>query len=149
MRVLLALPTMTRTLTRFAFAAALVAGHSFAAMFPPQPGDLAALIPFSFQAGEETMRAGEYLIQLRDSAIEICEDGVYCETVHTDSTADEARAGALALFFAKSGDERRFVRVIRKEAAAHPCADAVGESIETRELSVQYNEFAGLAMTWR
>ena len=81
------------TITRTSIIALIFSTLSFAGIFPPQEGDLTAEIPFQFVLQGKTLPAGNYIIRAEDDGqIEICEDGVYCETVKT-----YARPAATAL----------------------------------------------------
>ena len=99
-----------RNITRFILAAQLAALTLSAGIFPPEKGDLAASIPFSFRIGSSVMAAGEYIIRADERGhIELCEDGVYCTTMTTSGSSIQGQNPDL--MFAKFGTELKFVGI--------------------------------------
>jgi hypothetical protein len=130
--------------TRLILGSLVVTGSVTAQMIPPQDGDLAAHVPFSFTVGESTLPAGEYLLRVNpDGSILICEDGVYCNAVR-DLTVRRA-AAAPSLVFVQTEHETRFAGL--GEPADAPCAEL--KTVQSRKLSIDRFEGALFAMAWR
>ncbi len=84
------------TITRTSIIALFFSTFSFAGIFPPQEGDLTAEIPFEFVLQGKTLSAGNYIMRAEeDGQVEICEDGVYCETVKTYARSREKVSGRI------------------------------------------------------
>lgn len=84
------------TIIRISLIALIFSTLSFAGLFPPRDGDLTAEIPFEFVLQGKTLPAGNYIIRAEESGrVEICEDGVYCETVETRVERGEKSMGRI------------------------------------------------------
>ena len=83
-------------ITRTSIIALIFSTISFAGIYPPQEGDLTAEIPFEFVLQGKTLPAGNYIMRAEeDGNIEICEDGVYCETVRARVKSGEKSMGRI------------------------------------------------------
>jgi hypothetical protein len=85
-----------------------------AQVYPPVPGDLKLTAVFDFVAEKQALSAGNYIVhwEKASNTLEICEDGVSCETVQA-SAIKAARTPArpkvilaamqTGIFFGRSG----------------------------------------------
>ena len=143
------------TFTRTSILALLFSTLSFGGIYPPQEGDLTAEIPFQFVVNAKTLPAGNYIIRAgQNGQVEVCEDGVYCETVRTrvqSGTKEALRVefrhdGAayhLSLLQATGGAQHD---IPSSQEAAHG-SDNATTSIEARPLCV-HDHTASAAPTW-
>ena len=107
------------TITRTSIIALIFSTLSFAGIFPPQEGDLTAEIPFEFVLQGKTLPAGNYIIRAEESGqVEICEDGVYCETVETRVQRGEKSMGRIDLLGRIYGYSVKDVTILSDEHAA-------------------------------
>jgi hypothetical protein len=61
----------------------LFAKLAAAQVYPPEPGDFKVTAPFDFMVEKQALPPGNYIIQWEKASnkLQICEDGVLCETV--------------------------------------------------------------------
>jgi len=84
------------TLIRTSIITLIVGTLSFAGIIPPREGDLTADIPFQFVLQGKTLPSGYYIIRAeQDGRVQICEDGVYCESVKTYKKTGEQGVGRI------------------------------------------------------
>jgi hypothetical protein len=135
---------------------------SFAGIFPPQEGDLVSHVSFGFVLDGKTLPAGNYIIRTDQSSgrIEICEDGVYCETAQailvTRSNEAEARVVfrrdgiRYHLLAVVAADGTRYELASEPEPLILPSGDGSEDrkEVEARLLRINQNAGLGLAMTW-
>ncbi len=151
---------LTNRILRTSAITALFAMSAVAGIYPPTPGDLTVSVPFDFVVGNQTLRAGEYILHQDGpgTELEICEDGVYCVTVQAAVAIVEEAPAQPQLIFQQHGDRYVLTSVWSSKhggatlAASHaesPKAEA-GRMRETclqaRELCFHLNK--GLASSW-
>lgn len=63
----------------------LFAKLAAAQVYPPEPGDFKVTAPFDFVVGKQALPPGNYVVHWEKASnkLQICEDGVLCETVKT------------------------------------------------------------------
>jgi hypothetical protein len=150
--------TMT-TITRTSIIALIFSTLSFAGIYPPQEGDLTAEIPFQFVLQGKTLPAGNYIMRADEGQVEICEDGVYCETVKTYSRAGEKAAGRIEFRHDGTAYHLTVLQVVagmRHQMPAEPepmimpsgDGDESITSIEARPLCIHNHAGTALTPAW-
>ena len=84
-----------------------------AQIYPPKPGNFKVTASFDFVVERQVLPPGNYIVH-RDKAsnrLQICEDGVICETVETAAVQASETPTQPKLVFSCDGD-RHFVRQI-------------------------------------
>ena len=139
----------------------LISCVSLSAIVPPEPGDISATIPFEFVLDGKAMPAGNYLIRADEATgnVEICEDGVYCETVAATPTQARGKGSKARIVFMRDGaryylcalfsDQGAHYEVTRIEdrAAGSPRASE-STQIEARPLCIHKARGSGRALAW-
>ena len=148
------------TITRTSILTLIVSTLSFAGIFPPQEGDLTTEIPFAFVLQGKTLPPGNYIIRAEENGqVEICEDGVYCETVKTYVRPGEEAASRIefrhdGLAYHLSVIEVSAGRRHQVPAEPEPMILPSGDddesitSIEARPLCIHSHAGGGLAPAW-
>ena len=148
------------TITRTSLVALIFSTISFAGIFPPQEGDLTAEIPFQFVVQGKTLPAGNYIIRAEESGqVEICEDGVYCETVTTRVRPGETSMGriefrhdgaAYHLLLLEGPAGTRHHLPAEPEPMILPSGDSDESitSVQARPLCIHTHTGTGLAPAW-
>jgi hypothetical protein len=144
---------------------ALVASPALASgsLFPPVSGDLCANIPFAFIVASKVLPAGNYVVRIHGDSgvVEICEEGIYCESVVT-SPVEVVQAPAKAeLAFRKYGDQYFLSQIWPAGRVGRHLPDSslqpnVTEAIRTweaafveaRSMCIHRNAGLGVAATW-
>jgi hypothetical protein len=85
----------------------LFAKLAAAQIYPPQPGDFKLAAPFDFVAEKQTLPAGNYIVHREkvSNKLQICEDGVTCETVETTAVKPAEIPTCPKLVFNRYGDK--------------------------------------------
>jgi hypothetical protein len=151
--------TMT-IITRTSIIALIFSTISFAGIYPPQEGDLTAEIPFEFVLQGKTLPAGNYIMRAEeDGNIEICEDGVYCETVRARVKSGEKSMGRiefrhdgaayhLSLLEGPTGTRHQMPTEPEPMIPLSGDADEAITSVEVRPLHIDSHAGMGLTPTW-
>jgi hypothetical protein len=132
-------------------------------LFPPVKGDLCANIPFEFIVGSKVLPAGSYVVRIDNESgvVEICEDGIYCESVVTSPVEATQVPANAELAFRKYGDQyflsqiwpRGLVGRHLPDSSLQPnISEAIrtweGAFVEARPMCIHENAGLGLAKTW-
>lgn len=133
------------------------------ALFPPAQGDLCANIPFEFIVGSKVLPAGNYVVRINNETglVEVCEDGIYCESVVT-SPVEAVQAPAQAeLAFRKYGEQYFLSQIWSTGRVGRHLPDSslqpnVTEAIRTweaafveaRPMCIHQNAGLGVTPTW-
>ena len=148
------------TITRTSIIALIFSTLSFAGIFPPQEGDLTAEIPFEFVLQGKTLPAGNYIIRAEESGqVEICEDGVYCDTVKTRVQHGEKSMGRiefrhdgaayhLSMFEGPTGTRHQMPAEPEPMIPLSGDADESITSVAVRPLHIHTHSGMGLAAAW-
>ena len=86
---------------------------AIAQIYPPEPGDFKVTASFDFVVEQQSLPTGNYIVH-RDKVsnrLQICEDGVICETVETIAVPASETPTQPKLVFSCYGD-RHFLRQI-------------------------------------
>lgn len=132
-------------------------------LFPPVQGDLCANIPFEFIVGGKVLPAGNYVVRINNETglVEVCEDGIYCESIVT-SPVEAVQAPAQAeLAFRKYGDQYFLSQIWSTGRVGRHLPDSslqpnVTEAIRTweaafveaRPMCIHQNAGLGVTPTW-
>ena len=84
-----------------------------AQVYPPEPGDFKMTAPFDFVAEKQALPPGNYTVhwEKASNTLQICEDGVSCETVHASAIkAPETPAQPKVIF--SRYEDRHFLQQI-------------------------------------
>ena len=152
--------TMTNRILRISMLTALFVMSAAAGIYPPVPGDLTVSVPFDFVVGNQTLRAGEYIVHQDGpgTELEICEDGVYCVTVQAAVANIEEAPAQPQLIFQQHGDRYVLTSVWSSKHGGATLAASHAESpkaaagrmpetcLQARELCFHLNK--GLASSW-
>jgi hypothetical protein len=78
-----------------------------AQIYPPDPGDFKLTASFDFVVEKQLMHSGNYIVHNEKSSgrIQICEDGVICETVDTTAMQPLKISTQPKLVFNRYGDK--------------------------------------------
>jgi hypothetical protein len=134
---------------------AMSSSFGFAQLYPPRSGDLAASIPFDFEANGKSMKAGEYIVRAdsESGVVSICQDGVYCASIEASRLGRDDRKDRLQLVFTKHGGKYylSFVICEQGECFELPMLQSQGaddrfERVKARKLVI--HQFKGLPMSW-
>lgn len=148
------------TLIRTSIMILIASTLSFAGIIPPQEGDLTADIPFQFVLQGKTLPAGYYIIRAEeDGQVQICEDGVYCESVKTHKRNGQNGAGRidfrhdglafhLSLLTDPAGAEHRFPAEPEPLILPSGDDDESVTSVEARPLCMHNHAGMGLTPAW-
>ena len=150
--------TLIRTCLVFVFCNTL----SFAALIPAQEGDLSSDVGFSFVLNGKTLPAGGYIIRAHRAKgrVEICEDGVYCETVQAEFVRPGKEVQSRIVFrhdgaryelsYIIAADGTRYQLPTEPEPLILPSGDDSEEftKVEARPLCIHQHGPNGLAMAW-
>ena len=84
-----------------------------AQVYPPEPGDFKVTAPFNFVVGKQALPAGNYIVHWEKASnkLQICEDGVICETVETAAIKAPKIPAQPKVIFNRYGDNQ-FLRQI-------------------------------------
>lgn len=133
------------------------------ALFPPVEGDLCATIPFEFIVGGKTLPAGNYVMRVggEGGIVEICEDGVYCQTIASSPVEVASAPAGPELAFRKYGNQYFLSQIwpggrVGRHLPQSSVEPAVNQSIRTWEAAyvaarptcIHENAGMGLASTW-
>jgi hypothetical protein len=147
------------TLIRTSIITLITATLSFAGIIPPREGDLTANIPFQFVLQGKTLPAGYYIIRAeKDGQVQICEDGVYCESVKTYTKSGENGAGRIEFrhdgtafhlsLLADPTGTRHQVPIDEPLILPSGDGDESVTSVEVRPLYMHSHTGMGLAPAW-
>jgi hypothetical protein len=148
------------TITRASLIALIFSTLSFAGIYPPREGDLTAEIPFEFVLQGKTLPAGNYIIRTEKSGqVEVCEDGVYCETVMTRVQPGDKSMGRiefrhdgaayhLSLLEAPAGTRHQMPAEPEPMILLSGDSDESVTSVEARPLCIHTHTGMGLAAAW-
>jgi len=133
------------------------------ALFPPVQGDVCANIPFAFIVGSKVLPAGSYVVRINHETglVEICEDGIYCESVVTSPVEAVQAPAKPELAFRKYGDQYFLSQIWATGRVGRHLPDSslqpnVSEAIRTweaafveaRPMCIHQNAGLGVAPTW-
>ena len=150
------------TLTRTCLVGFVFSTLSFAGLFPAEEGDLSSDVRFSFSVNGKTLPAGGYIIRANpeNGQLDICEDGVYCETVQAQFVRPGKEAQARIVFrqdgssFQLShiigADGTRFELPAETEPMILPSGDDAEEftNVAAKPLCIHNHSGSGLAKAW-
>ena len=91
----------------------LFAQLAAAQVYPPQPGDFKVTAPFDFVVEKQALPPGNYIVHWEKASnkLQICEDGVLCETVDTVAIKAPKIPVQPKVIFSRYGD-KHFLRQI-------------------------------------
>ena len=91
----------------------LFARVAAAQVYPPVPGDLKVTAPFNFVAEKQALPPGNYIVHWEKASnkLQICEDGVSCETVQAVAIQGPKHSAQPKVIFSRYGD-KHFLRQI-------------------------------------
>jgi hypothetical protein len=84
-----------------------------AQVYPPEPGDFKVTAPFDFAVEKQTLSPGNYIVHWEKASnrLQICEDGVLCETVDMVAIQAPETPAQPKVIFNRHGD-KHFLRQI-------------------------------------
>jgi len=84
-----------------------------AQVYPPEPGDFKVTAPFDFVVEKQALSPGNYIVyrEKASNKLQICEDGVLCETVEAAAIKAPKIPGQPKMLFSRYGD-KHFLRQI-------------------------------------
>jgi hypothetical protein len=84
-----------------------------AQVYPPVPGDFKVTAPFDFVAEKQALPPGNYIVHWDKASnrLQICEDGVSCETVQAVAIKAPKSSAQPKMIFSRYGD-KHFLRQI-------------------------------------
>ncbi len=150
------------TLTRTCLVGFLFSTLSFAGLFPAQEGDLSSDVRFSFAVNGKTMQAGGYIIRADSTSgrLDICEDGVYCQTVQAAFVRPGKEVQA-RIVFRQDGASFQLSHIITPDGTRYelpaepepmilPSGDDAEEftKVEAKPLCIHNHGGSGLAKAW-
>jgi len=133
------------------------------ALFPPVQGDLCANIPFEFIVGSKVLPAGNYIVRInhQSGVVEICEEGVYCESAVTSPVEAVQGPAKPELAFRKYGNQYflsqiwpagRVGRHLPDSSLQPNVSETIrtweAEFVEARPMCVHQNAGLGVTPTW-
>jgi hypothetical protein len=85
----------------------LVPKLAAAQAYPPESGDIKLVASFEFVVGKRVLNPGNYVIHKEKSSgeLQICEDGIICETVATNAVQAAEISAQPKVVFNGSGDK--------------------------------------------
>jgi hypothetical protein len=85
----------------------LVPALALGSLFPPVPGDLCTSVPFAFIVGSKVLPAGNYIVRVHNESgvVEICEEGIYCESVVSSPVEAAYAPDQPGMAFRKYGEQ--------------------------------------------
>lgn len=91
----------------------LFAKVAAAQVYPPQPGDFKVTAPFDFVVEKQALPPGNYIVHWEKASnkLQICEDGVSCETLETAAIKAPKIPVQPKVIFSRYGD-KHFLRQI-------------------------------------
>jgi hypothetical protein len=91
----------------------LFAKLAAAQIYPPQPGDFKLAVPFDFLAEKQTLPPGNYIVRREKASnkVQICEDGVTCETTETTAVHSAEPPTCPTLVFHHYGDKHSLSQI--------------------------------------
>lgn len=154
---------MKHTMTALVVILFLLPRLAIGSLFPPAEGDICATIPFEFIVGDKVLPAGDYILRVNDESglVEICEDGVYCESVVTSPVEAAYAPNTPELAFRKYGNQYFLSQIWLPghtgrhlpESSVQPnCNDAIrtweAAFVQARPVCIHKNIELSLAPTW-
>jgi hypothetical protein len=136
---------------------------AWGALFPPVKGDLCANIPFAFIVGSKELPAGNYVVRIDDRTgrVEICEEGIYCESVVTSPVEVAHAIAKPELAFRKYGDQYFLSQIWRIGRVGRHLPDSSLQPnltetvrtweaafVEARPMCIHHHAGLGLGTTW-
>jgi hypothetical protein len=140
----------------------LIPALAMGALFPPVQGDLCANIPFAFIVGSKVLPAGDYIVRINNESgvVEICDEGIYCESIVT-SPVEALQAAKPELAFRKYGDQYflsqiwsagRVGRHLPDSSLQPSLSEAIrtweAAFVEARPMCIHQNAGLGVTPTW-
>jgi hypothetical protein len=91
-----------------------------AQMYTPEPGDFKVTVPFDFALGKLALGGGNYVVyrETASNRLQICEDGVICETVEATALALAETTAEPQLVFSLYGDTHLLEQVCLPDGTA-------------------------------
>jgi len=138
--------------------AASAATLAIAGTHAPANGSVTVSIGFDFVAGDRTMPAGDYVIQPQGAdRLRICEDGIRCATVATESLNLPGLMTGATLVFQRADGQYTLVQVWTSARSGHRVTGGAPESeynwksaefVEVKAKSLCVHRIAGLPTGW-
>jgi hypothetical protein len=132
-------------------------------LFPPVAGDLCVAIPFGFTVGSKVLPAGNYIVRIDNESgvVEICEDGIYCESVVTSPVEAIQAPAKPELAFRNYGGQYFLTQILPARGVGRQLppsslqpngSEAIhtGETafVQARPMCIHQNAGLGVAPTW-